>query len=160
MTSQDTENGSVILADGTTMTADLIIGADGIHSSAVKEVIGYENPAVPTGISCFRCLMPVKEMLDDPECAHLIEAMEGKLRAFVSPKDGHMRIVWYPCREYVVPISYCGLGEIPRLQCLQFYLGIKYSTSYLCVLIESISNQLKAGLHRLFIRSIPISQFI
>ena len=96
---QDTEKGLIILADGMTMTADLIVGADGIHSSAVKETIGYENPAVPTGVSCFRCLMPVEEILDDPDCAHLMESMEGKLRSFISPKDGHLRVIWYPCRE-------------------------------------------------------------
>ncbi|KAF7871786.1 hypothetical protein EAF04_003893 [Stromatinia cepivora] len=95
----DTINGSVILADGTNMTADLIVGADGIHSSAVKEVTGYENPAVPTGISCFRCLIPVKEIQDDPECAFFMEEMEGKLRMFISPNNGHQRVVWYPCRE-------------------------------------------------------------
>lgn len=97
------------LADGKIMTADLIVGADGIHSSAVKEVTGYENPAVPTGISCFRCLMPVKEIQDDPECAFLMKEMEGKLSSFVSPKNGHQRIVWYPCREYVMIISSCKL---------------------------------------------------
>lgn len=95
----DTINGSVILADGKSMTADLIVGADGIHSTAVKEVTGYENSAVPTGISCFRCLIPVKEIQDDPECAFFMEEMEGKLRMFVSPTESQRRVVWYPCRE-------------------------------------------------------------
>ncbi|CAD6445785.1 4b2ebc84-1b8a-41b5-883e-30fb027223f2 [Sclerotinia trifoliorum] len=95
----DTINGSLTLADGTSMTADLVVGADGIHSAAVKEVIGYENPAVPTGTSCFRCLIPVKEIQEDPECAFFMEEMEGKLRVFVSPNNSKKRIVWYPCRE-------------------------------------------------------------
>ncbi|ESZ89778.1 hypothetical protein SBOR_9838 [Sclerotinia borealis F-4128] len=99
----DTINGSAILADGTIMTADLIVGADGIHSSAVKEVTGYETPAVPTKISCFRCLMPVQEIRDDPECASFMEAMEGKLCMFTSPKDGRQRIVWYPYWNNNVP---------------------------------------------------------
>ncbi|KAI9642163.1 hypothetical protein NHQ30_008965 [Ciborinia camelliae] len=98
----DTINGSVILANGTTMTADLIVGADGIHSSAVKEVTGHENPAVPTGISVFRCLMPVHEIREDPECAFLLEDLEGKGRSFNAPNQTHRRIVWYPCREYVL----------------------------------------------------------
>lgn len=91
----------MILANGTTLTADLIVGADGIHSSAVKSVMKHENPAVPTGIACFRCLIPVKDIIDDPECAFLMEEMEGKLRSFISPNNGHKRIVWYPCREYI-----------------------------------------------------------
>ncbi|TGO83151.1 hypothetical protein BPOR_0695g00080 [Botrytis porri] len=95
----DTINGSVTLADGTVMTADLIVGADGIHSAAMKKVVGYENPAIPTGITCFRTLIPVQEIRDDPECAFFMEEMEGKLRMFIWPQYEHQKIVWYPCRE-------------------------------------------------------------
>ncbi|TGO13540.1 hypothetical protein BTUL_0068g00490 [Botrytis tulipae] len=95
----DTANGSVTLADGTIKTADLIVGADGIHSSAVRKIVGYENPAIPTGISCFRTLIPVQEIRDDPECAFFMEEMEGKLRMFIWPKHNHQKVVWYPCRE-------------------------------------------------------------
>ncbi|QSZ29965.1 hypothetical protein DSL72_004483 [Monilinia vaccinii-corymbosi] len=95
----NTETGSVTLANGTTMTADLIVGADGIHSSAVKEILGYENSAVPTGIACFRLLLSVEEIQEDPECAFLMEDMEGRLRTFIAPQNGHGRVLWYPCRE-------------------------------------------------------------
>ncbi|KAF5875526.1 putative salicylate hydroxylase protein [Botrytis fragariae] len=95
----DTTNGSVTLADGTIKTADLVVGADGVHSAAVKKVVGYENPAISTGILCFRTLMPVQEIRDDPECAFFMEEMEGKLRMFTWPKHNHQKVVWYPCRE-------------------------------------------------------------
>ncbi|EMR90947.1 putative salicylate hydroxylase protein [Botrytis cinerea BcDW1] len=95
----DTINGSVTLANGTIMTADLIVGADGVHSSAVEKIVGYKNPAIPTGISCFRTLIPVQELRDDPECAVFMEKMEGKLRMFAWPKHKHQKVVWYPCRE-------------------------------------------------------------
>ncbi|KAF7952672.1 hypothetical protein EAE96_005903 [Botrytis aclada] len=95
----DTVNGSVTLADGTIMTADLIVGADGIHSAAVKKIVGYENPAIPTGVSCFRTLIPVQEIRDDPECGFFMEEMEGKLRMFTWPQYEHQKVVWYPCRE-------------------------------------------------------------
>ncbi|KAF8846697.1 FAD/NAD(P)-binding domain-containing protein [Acephala macrosclerotiorum] len=91
--------GVVKLSDGTTMKADLIIGADGIHSKAVKSVVGYENPAVPVGISCFRFLLPSQEIFDDPETAGLMENHDGRGRSYVSSKDGHLRIIMYPCRE-------------------------------------------------------------
>ncbi|KAF7923727.1 uncharacterized protein EAE98_007545 [Botrytis deweyae] len=94
----DTVNGSVTLADGTIKKADLIVGADGVHSAAVKKVVGYENPAIPTGISCFRTLMPVQQIRDDPECASFMEEMEGKLRMFIWPNYVHQKVVWYPCR--------------------------------------------------------------
>lgn len=89
------------------MTADLIVGADGVHSSAVEKIVGYKNPAIPTGISCFRTLIPVQELRDDPECAVFMEKMEGKLRMFAWPKHKHQKVVWYPCREYVICLPFC-----------------------------------------------------
>lgn len=88
------------LSDGTIMKADLIVGADGIHSVAVKQVIGYDNPATPKGMLCFRFLLTSKELLDDPETAALMKDHEGKIRYYVvaQGKDTK-RIVWYPCRE-------------------------------------------------------------
>jgi salicylate hydroxylase len=92
----------VTLADGTTLKADLVIGADGIHSVAVKTVIGYDNPAIPKGLSCFRFLLASEELIEDPETEALMENHEGKARYYVvaQGKDTK-RIVWYPCREYV-----------------------------------------------------------
>jgi 2-polyprenyl-6-methoxyphenol hydroxylase-like FAD-dependent oxidoreductase len=57
--------GQVTLADGSTMSADLVVAADGIPSKAVKNVTGYDNPATETGMSCFRFLMRKQEILDD-----------------------------------------------------------------------------------------------
>jgi salicylate hydroxylase len=92
----------VTLADGTTLKADLIIGADGIHSVAVKSVIGYDNPAVPKGMSCFRFLLSSEELIEDPETEALMENHEGKARYYVVAQgQSTKRIVWYPCREYV-----------------------------------------------------------
>ena len=90
------------IADGTILKADLVIGADGIHSMAVKSVIGYDNPAIPKGMSCFRFLLPSEELINDPETEALMENHEGKARYYVvSQGNATKRIVWYPCREYV-----------------------------------------------------------
>jgi salicylate hydroxylase len=100
MNVQDPNEGTVELSDGTTMNADLIIGADGIHSVAVKHIIGYDNPAIPKGLSCFRFLLPSEELIDDPETAALMEDHEGKARYYVVAQGNDTkRIVWYPCRE-------------------------------------------------------------
>jgi len=80
------------------MKADLIIGADGVHSEAVKYVIGHENPAVPVGTSCFRWLSTSQEILDDPETKGLMEGQEGKSCYYVDGTAGK-RLVWYGCRE-------------------------------------------------------------
>lgn len=90
------------LADGTTMSADLVIGADGIHSIAVKSVTGHDNPAFPKGLSALRFLIPTEELLADPETAPLMEDYEGKARYYIlAAGENSKRIVWYPCREYV-----------------------------------------------------------
>ena len=88
------------ISDGTNMNADLVIGADGIHSIAVKHIIGYDNPAIPKGLSCFRFLLTTDELTHDPETATLMENHEGKARYYVvAHGEKTKRIVWYPCRK-------------------------------------------------------------
>lgn len=87
----------MILADGTKMKGDFVIGADGLHSEAVKHIIGYENKAVPVGLSCFRWLAWSEELLEDPETADFMEGYEGKSHYYVDGKGS--RVVWYGCRE-------------------------------------------------------------
>ncbi|MBK0869510.1 FAD-dependent monooxygenase [Saccharopolyspora sp. HNM0986] len=54
-------------ADGSTSEADLVVGADGVHSQ-VRSLVTTEDPAVYSGTSGFRGLIPVSEMpqLPDP----------------------------------------------------------------------------------------------
>lgn len=53
----DCEGGEVTLETGETLTADLIVGADGIHSRIRDSVLGREVKAVPTGSSAYRLMM-------------------------------------------------------------------------------------------------------
>lgn len=55
----DPEEGTVTLGNGETIAADLVIGADGIHSAVRKAVIGEALEAIPTGISAYRMLIPI-----------------------------------------------------------------------------------------------------
>jgi len=61
-------------------------------------VVGYENPAVPKGLVCFRWLMTSRELLEDPETKGLMEGAEGRCGFFIDRMAGK-RLVWYPCRE-------------------------------------------------------------
>ena len=80
------------------MSSDMIVAAEGIHSRAVKYIIGNDNPATETGTSCFRFLMPSHEIIDDEETNGLMEDHEGLFRFYT---DGKGRIlVWYPCRGW------------------------------------------------------------
>lgn len=56
----DPEKGTVTLANGETLTADIIVGADGIHSVLRTAVVGEARPAIPTGISAYRMLVPIE----------------------------------------------------------------------------------------------------
>lgn len=58
----DPEAGTVTLGNGESITADLIIGADGIHSIVRTTVVGEALEAIPTGISAYRMLVPIEEL--------------------------------------------------------------------------------------------------
>lgn len=100
LTSQDPENAAIALSDGTTITSDLVVVADGIHSAGVEAVLGSPNPAFPAGQDnfCYRFLLPMEDVLGDQETAQLFDNASGSVRMFLG--DGK-RIVTYPCREFV-----------------------------------------------------------
>lgn len=62
---------------------------------AVSLVTGRDTPAIPTGLSAFRFLIPTELIqADDRTREFLIGNYQG---AKIFTKD-HRRIVWYPCR--------------------------------------------------------------
>ncbi|KAI1298362.1 FAD binding domain-containing protein [Xylaria venustula] len=63
-------NGSsttVFLADGRAMTADLVVGADGINSKLREIFLGREDPPIATGDLAYRLLLSTKDMVPDPD---------------------------------------------------------------------------------------------
>lgn len=93
----DSENGKVTTENGEVLQADLIIAADGVHSSAVKHVLdGQIVKPGDTGWACMRWLVPREEFLSDPETAHMIQ--DSTTRYFTGA-DGAAGLVWYPCRD-------------------------------------------------------------
>ncbi|KAL4749498.1 hypothetical protein BDW72DRAFT_214015 [Aspergillus terricola var. indicus] len=69
---KDAEAGEVVLEDGSKYTADLIVGADGIHSRSVHSIRGAERGRVSTGQNCYRFLVPVRKMRDNPLTADFL----------------------------------------------------------------------------------------
>jgi salicylate hydroxylase len=78
------------------VAGDLIVAADGVHSSAVAAVLGAPNPARSTFHFAYRLLIPSKEIAADPETSQFAEGDDGQMKFMVG--DGK-RIVWYPCRK-------------------------------------------------------------
>jgi len=97
----DAEKGKVTTKDGEVLQADLVVAADGVHSHAVKHVLGDEGTvqAGDTGWACMRWLVPTDELLSDPDTAHMIQ--DSATRYFTAA-GGAAGLVWYPCRKCVV----------------------------------------------------------
>ncbi|KAH9907543.1 hypothetical protein F4778DRAFT_769022 [Xylariomycetidae sp. FL2044] len=58
----DAEAGIVVLEGGGKLQADLVVGADGIHSVVRTAILGERRDAVPTGISAYRMLVPTESL--------------------------------------------------------------------------------------------------
>ncbi|KAE8323316.1 hypothetical protein BDV39DRAFT_208874 [Aspergillus sergii] len=95
--SVDAEAGEVVLEDGTKYLADLVVGADGIHSYTVQAIIGENKGRQSTGQNCFRFLVPMEKIQANPLTAALMAktGIDG-VHAFTA--HGR-RIVVYPCRS-------------------------------------------------------------
>ncbi|KAI5836007.1 FAD/NAD(P)-binding domain-containing protein [Schizophyllum commune Tattone D] len=65
VTTCDPEAGSLVTEDGTTHTADLLIGADGIKSSIRTHVLGHPLEAPATQRAAFRALISTDEIKDE-----------------------------------------------------------------------------------------------
>lgn len=81
--------------DPRSLASTLVVAADGVHTTAIHQVIGHATPAVATGSAAFRFLIPTEDIQGDPETAHLLE--DGLMRIYVA--EGVRRLIWYSCAE-------------------------------------------------------------
>lgn len=95
---QDPDTPSITLADGRIITADLIVAADGIHSTAVEAVLGRTNPAQPQAGHnfCYRFLVSRSEIEADEDARSLFENDGMNFRVCLG---NGKKIVTYPCRK-------------------------------------------------------------
>ena len=93
----DAEAGTVRLA-GSELSADLVVAADGIRSTASK-FIGYYSPAVPSSTTVIRFLIPTHVIEADPGTKALV-AGDGICSIYTMTSRNRW-LVRYPCREYV-----------------------------------------------------------
>lgn len=65
---------SVKTSDGREYSADLVVAADGVRSTARSVVLGGEDkPAQRTGFAAYRAVVKTELMRDDPDTAWLLE---------------------------------------------------------------------------------------
>ena len=96
-------SGTVILGDGTSHTADMLIGSDGLRSVVHKAVVGKESVARDTGMSAFRFLIPTEKVMADPITAKLLNSKRNILSLYLDDSGGPPArlLVWYECRGFV-----------------------------------------------------------
>ncbi|TFK22615.1 FAD/NAD(P)-binding domain-containing protein [Coprinopsis marcescibilis] len=73
VTDIDTSKPSVTLASGEVISADLVIGADGLHSKARDIVVGKKDNPQATGDAAYRSTIPAEKMQDDPDLQWLFK---------------------------------------------------------------------------------------
>lgn len=92
----DCDEGIVVLETGKKIRADMIIGADGIHSVIREFVAGKRHDPMPTGISAVRALVPTSELLSVDAISAVLDVREPVTTMII----GHdRRIVMSPARD-------------------------------------------------------------
>lgn len=109
----DTTAPSVKLANGKTLHADLIVGADGIRSRVRAAILGDKNVhAVDSSNCAYRATVSKEVMLSDPKIAHLMSDINSNCWI------GHQRhIMAYPIRHgemYNLVMSHPGKAAVGK----------------------------------------------
>lgn len=104
---------SVTLANGETMTADVVVGADGIRSRVREAILGADNVHATDSPNCaFRATVSRELMLADPDVAHLMSDINSNCWI------GHERhVMAYPIRNgemYNLVMSHPGKAAVGR----------------------------------------------
>lgn len=104
------EEGWIQLEDGSKHFADLIVGADGIHSVIKPMVIGADQvKPKSTGLSAFRFLVPTERLKSNSEFDSLMNWKTPGASTLADPKDScpERHMMWYECQEYVLSSPSC-----------------------------------------------------
>ncbi|KAJ5815202.1 hypothetical protein N7474_006979 [Penicillium riverlandense] len=70
---EDENQAGIELESGNKVTADLVIGADGVRSQARELVLGYFDQPKSSGYAVFRAWFPNTDMIKDPRTKHFCE---------------------------------------------------------------------------------------
>lgn len=78
------DSATVLLHNGERLTADLVVGADGIFSACREIFLGQPSPPTPTGDLAYRLMLNTKDMAKDPDLAPFLE-QPHKVRYWMGP---------------------------------------------------------------------------
>ncbi|KAK1710040.1 hypothetical protein CaCOL14_010491 [Colletotrichum acutatum] len=110
----DPQDRAVILEDGSEIKADLIIGADGIHSKVRRAVAGpcYAE-STPANLSLYRFTISCSRISDIlGEIPDVLKYGNGVfLSSFIATDGSNRNVVVYPCRNLEVMNFACAVPE-------------------------------------------------
>jgi 2-polyprenyl-6-methoxyphenol hydroxylase-like FAD-dependent oxidoreductase len=72
-TKYDLEAPSVELSDGTLIFADLVVAADGVHSTARRLILGKDYDPKPSGFAAYRATVDTKKIRAHPELSWVLD---------------------------------------------------------------------------------------
>ena len=67
---------TVTLQNGSSLSADLVIGADGVNSIMRDFVVGHPDRPIPTGDAAYRAIISTEDMLNDDLLKDLVDYPE------------------------------------------------------------------------------------
>ncbi|KAH7018631.1 hypothetical protein B0J12DRAFT_746740 [Macrophomina phaseolina] len=103
ITDVDCNSATITLVDGTKVTGDLVVAADGIHSRVRRAVTGRDVPLFTSGKCAYRWLMPTSVLQEDPETRLFAQEPGQVVQVAGDGSNGeYRRIVFYPCSNNTV----------------------------------------------------------
>ncbi|EKG16284.1 Monooxygenase FAD-binding protein [Macrophomina phaseolina MS6] len=118
--------------DGQTISGDVVIAADGVHSNTRNIIAGDDSQPFLTGKSCYRYVTPISEIRKDPVTAQFVESPGCCLEVL----GGDRSVIFYPCANNTslytgafLPMSEVGSTEEGRVH-IQRHRTIPLSESF------------------------------
>jgi salicylate hydroxylase len=81
--SKECPTATIVVERGSPVVADLVIGADGVHSRLRDLLLGRPDPPQASGDMAWRLLLPTERILHDPELANL--ALNPQVNYWIGP---------------------------------------------------------------------------
>jgi 2-polyprenyl-6-methoxyphenol hydroxylase-like FAD-dependent oxidoreductase len=79
------DNAGAVLEDGTTVTADIVVAADGIGSKSWRLVSGFKEVPISSGFAVFRATFPLELAMKNPLVAEEFKGSEPKGNMTMGP---------------------------------------------------------------------------
>ncbi|TKX20934.1 FAD-binding domain-containing protein 39 [Elsinoe australis] len=95
----DAESGTVTLSSGETVTGDVVVGADGIHSKCVRAIDEDASRAERMGVNMYRWMVETKKGMANPVVAEFLNRsrLPDCHTTFIHAPTRHV-LIMYPCR--------------------------------------------------------------